>query len=169
MRFGALVLMVLACSACASAGPRPFRMSANDGRAEITAGTMARIRLASNLMVSGQLVQSGADSVALTVPSGERQAFPALEVRDFRIQGTRTNSGTGALIGLFIGGLAGAVLGAATGETCGLDAYSTCSTGSSAAGGALVLGAIGAGMGALLGRIRTNTWVSVPGPWRVVQ
>lgn len=168
MRIGALVLVLLAFTACGSAGPYSYRMSQGDPYAEITTGTVARLHLVSNLVVNGELVQSGLDSVAVAVASGDRHAFAARDIRALRISGTRANTGTGAIVGLLIGGLIGVALGVTAGDACGLDAYATCSSGGSAAGGALAGGALGAGAGALLGSIRTSTWVSVPGPWRVV-
>lgn len=169
MRVGALVLVTLQCAACASARTYPHRMSTEGPYAELSVGTMARVQLVSNRVASGGLVQSGLDSVAVRVASGERYAFAASEIRSIRIEATGTNSGTGAIAGLLIGGVVGAALGVAAGDACSVSAYATCSSGSSAAGGALLFGAVGAGAGALLGRtVRTSKWVGVPGPWRVV-
>ncbi|MBX3146273.1 MAG: hypothetical protein KF785_05840 [Gemmatimonadales bacterium] len=80
--------------------------------------------------------------------------------------GRKSRAGRGALYGALAGGAAGAMLGATAHEDCAAGGcYYTMPVGQAMAGGALVLGAVGALVGLIIGSLgEGDQWAIVPLP-----
>lgn len=90
-----------------------------------------------------------------------RLAIPLSPLAKLEVhRGRKSNTGNGALIGFVSGAVIGAAMGAAP---CPENAYVCIEGWEGAALGGGVLGAVGAGLGALVGAVmRTDRWEEVP-------
>jgi hypothetical protein len=109
------------------------------------------------------------DSLRLAEPPhDEPVTVAAADLRDFQVsQGRTSRAGHGALLGAAVGGTAGLAIGiVALSEGCGHGFPDTCiiTPAQIAVGAPLILGAVGAGLGALIGAAsHRERWVSVAG------
>jgi len=110
-----------------------------------------------------------ADSLRLALPPHDEVVTVATaDLRDLQVsQGRASRTGHGALLGVAVGGTAGLAIGiVALSEGCGHGFPDTCiiTPAQIAVGAPLVLGAVGAGLGALIGAAsHRERWVSVAG------
>jgi hypothetical protein len=114
----------------------------------------------------GTLVSVDADSLRFTTDTAGLVAIPTASVTRFeRSRGRRSNTGRGALIGGLSFGAAGLILGvAASGESSGWGP----DIGTEAVAlGTLIMGAAGAGLGALIGAAsKGERWEPLAIPYR---
>jgi hypothetical protein len=140
-----LLTVSLQVSATQAPPVRQPGVEADSGlRVRITVGQPSQHRLI------GTLVSANADSLRFTTDTSDVVAIPTGSVTRFeRSRGRRSNAGRGALIGgLSLGGL-GLVIG--IGAAAEDNSYSFDVRAEDVALGTLILGATGAGLGALIG------------------
>ena len=117
----------------------------------------------------GTYLGSSADSLRLVhPPHGEPVTVATADLRDFQVsRGRVSRVGHGAALGAAVGGAAGLAVGiVALSEGCGKGFPDTCivTPGEIAVGAPLILGAVGAGLGALIGASsHGERWVPVAG------
>ena len=129
---------------------------------DLVPGRRIRVQQHQGTMVQGALVS--VSDTALTLRTSEtdtvvvaRAAIAKVEV----YEGTKSKAGKGAVTGLLIGGGIGVVLGVATASSTEGTLLES-SPGSYAVGSGLLFGALGAGVGALIGSgSHTEKWQSV--------
>jgi hypothetical protein len=139
--------------------------------APLTVGSRVRVKAeaANPHWLVGRLLALPDDSVRLHVAdSGAGVALPLATLASFEVsRGRQRQTGRGAWMGAATGALLGLILGAATYEECQSCIGPDPGTGGSAILGAVIMGAFGVGVGALIGgNIRAERWEPVPPPWR---
>jgi hypothetical protein len=140
----------------------PVRLRAQEPTA-LMPGSRVRVHLTTPQprLVRGRLVSADADSLRLLTESGrDTLAFSTVGVSQLdTTAGRRTRTGKGALLGAGIGAAAGLTLGlAATAEGC--SGFCADPTPGEIAAVSLILGGVGAGVGALIGSItHSDRWV----------
>jgi len=141
----------------------PLLALASQARPAIAPGDRVRITTADWELV-GTLVTQGDDSLRLQV-TGEvtpvsvaRSAIKRLEIAR-----SHSNTGTDALIGLGAGALVGGTLGAVAGSDLAGECPGNDCGAAPAVFGGLLMGALGAGVGAVIGSLsHSEQWDSVP-------
>jgi hypothetical protein len=130
----------------------------------------ARVRVfspaAGPKFVTGSLVTTTTDSVVIRpAKSAGSIAFGTPSIERFEVaRGTHTRKTKGAFLGLVFGALAGAVTGAASYDASKCNEICIDSPGLDAALGGILLGSVGALIGAFVGSRPTDTWVPVAVP-----
>jgi len=123
-------------------------------------GIRVRIHRAHYAPLVGNLVSLGPDSLVVAVAPADtafvaRQSITQVEI----FQGRKSNAGKGAKTGLLIGGLGGALLGAMAAAAQDESDFLYVPPGQLVLGGAIGWGALGAGIGALIGSgSHTDRW-----------
>jgi len=140
----------------------PILALASQARPVVAPGDRVRVTTEDWELV-GTLLAQGDDSLRLQVigevtpVSVARSAIKRLEIS----RGSHSSTGSGALIGLGAGVLAGGALGAEANSPCDPEVFG-CGPGL-VVGGGLLVGAIGAGIGAVIGSLsHSEQWDSVP-------
>jgi hypothetical protein len=132
---------------------------------DLVPGRRIRVHRRAETTLVGELVSLGPDSLTLTTAAADTVAVSRAAITGLDLStGTKSNAGKGALNGLIFGGLGGALIGVlASGSDDG--EFLDYGPGAWAASGALMFGALGAGVGALIGSgQRADRWESVPLP-----
>ena len=140
----------------------------------LDSGTIVRVRSTSlgPSFHKGTLVTTTADSIWIAGPRAEPLAVPIHQITSMGVlKESHTNKAMYTTIGLLAGALAGAVLGAATYSPNKCDPSVTFCVdvfdqGSSAAMGAVLLGAVGGLVGLMAGASPKETWTPVSLPAR---
>ena len=112
----------------------------------------------------GSLLAVPDDSVRLSLErTGDSLALARASLARFDVsRGRRAQTGKGAIYGLAVGAFAGLILGAATYEGCDGCFGPDPGIGGSAVIGGILFGAIGAGVGAIVGaQVKGERWVPV--------
>lgn len=146
----AAMFVGMAATAAAQANPTDW----NTVKA-LSSGTDVRVTIGPRT-VSGKIIRTTDDDILLVSGKGQ-EMFARQEVGRVLLKGD-SHRGRNSLIGLGIGGAAGVIIGAAAHQECtGWCIFKT-SRGADMAGGGIVLGGLGAIVGAL---IPTRTWLEV--------
>ena len=128
-------------------------------------GRRIRVHQQGNQKLVGNFVSMDSASLAMVTSIGDTVLVPRHDIAGLDLsQGTKSNAGKGAITGLLVGGGLGVALGlAAASSTEGSILES--SPGAYAAGSGLLFGALGAGVGALIGSgQRTDKWAPTAWP-----
>jgi hypothetical protein len=128
-------------------------------------GRRIRIHQEGNQKLVGSFVAMDSASLAMVTTAGDTVRVPRSNVTGLDLsQGTKSNAGKGAITGLLIGGGVGIVLGlAASSDAEG--SFFDVGAGTWAAGSGLFFGAVGAGIGALIGSgSRSDKWAPTAWP-----
>ena len=119
--------------------------------------TGADVRItAGSRTVHGKVLRVSDEAIVLAFGKGQ-EMFPQQEVLRIRLKGD-SHRGRNSLIGLGSGAAAGAIIGAAAHQDCSGFCIFYTSRGTGTAIGAIVLGGIGAAVGAL---IPTRSWLEI--------
>jgi hypothetical protein len=145
-----LILALVATTAAAQTKPTEW----NTVKA-LTTGTDVRITTDSRV-VHGKIVRATDDDLLLISGKGQ-EMFTHQDVTRVLLKGD-SHRGRNSLIGLGAGAAIGAIIGAAGHQDCTGWCFLYTSRGQDTAAGAIVLGGIGAAVGAL---IPTRTWLEV--------
>jgi len=121
----------------------------------LATGAEVRITTGSRT-VRGSVLRVTDDSLVLAAGKSQ-EMFPQPEVKRVLLRGG-SHRGRNSLIGLGAGAAAGAIIGAASHQDCTGFCFLNSSRGEDAAAGAIILGGIGAAVGAL---IPTRSWLEV--------
>ena len=121
----------------------------------LATGADVRITIGSH-MVRGKILRTTDESLVLTFGKGQ-EMFTQQEVKRVLLRGD-SHRGRNSLIGLGGGAAIGAVIGATTHKDCTGFCILYTSRGTDTAAGAVVLGGIGAAIGAL---IPTRSWLEI--------
>ena len=121
----------------------------------LATGADVRITTGSR-MVRGKILRTTDDSLVLAFGKGQ-EMFTQQEVTRVLLRGD-SHRGRNSLIGLGAGAAVGAIIGATAHQDCTGWCIFYTSRGADAAGGAIVLGGIGAAVGAL---IPSRSWLEV--------
>jgi hypothetical protein len=128
---------------------------------QVRAGSRVRVITDSvGVFYTGTVLQRGADSLRVrAIGVQDPVVLPWHRITELDLWVRHTNAGTGALVGLGFGGLLGALAG---GSAChAIGAWARCTTASGAATGFLLIGAIGAALGGVVGSLSgTGGWES---------
>jgi hypothetical protein len=157
------IALILSCTQPLSAQSIPVLGRGTRVRVVIPADSARPERALS----AGNLVHLSGDTVAIAGGLHQPETFilgpgRRLEVRTGPGRG---HAGKGALWGLLVGGFGGAIIAAAAYQPCPANSLCVADMGSggSAAGGFLLGGLAGAGLGAIIGSgIRHEEWTPVP-------
>jgi hypothetical protein len=157
--FRALLVLGLVALAGAQGG------QAQQATTGLVPGRRIRIHQSGVKPLAGEFVSMGSDGIRLTTSPADTQLVPKADITGVDLsQGTKSKAGSGAVTGLLVGAAGGALLGVAG---CSGDESGWVTPGQCAGAGALVFGALGAGIGALLGSgKRTDKWA--PTAWPTV-
>jgi hypothetical protein len=163
MRF----LASLIVAALVHTGAEPL---ASQGPAALEADARVRLmKVGADRWTVGKLILPPRDSVRLlAADSGDTLAVATPSLARFEVsKGRHRQTARGAWIGAAVGALAGFATGLATYEDCsGFCPAPDPGRGGSALIGAVVFGALGAGIGALTGsQITAERWAPLPQPW----
>ena len=121
----------------------------------LATGADVRITIGSRT-VHGKILRTTDESIVVAAGKSQ-EMFPQQEVKRVLLRGD-SHRGRNSLIGLGAGAAVGAIIGAAAHQDCTGWCIFYTSRGADAAGGAIVLGGIGAAVGAL---IPTRSWLEV--------
>ena len=125
--------------------------AAQDKTDELVAGSRIRIHQHQGAPVTGALVATTDSAVTVRTSETDTVVVPRSGIAKVEVYaGMRSNAGSGALTGLLVGGLGGALIGVAASGSDDGDFFDF-GAGTWAAGIGLTFGALGAGIGALIG------------------
>jgi hypothetical protein len=156
-RSALLILALLLCTALDLAAQAP--------PIDLVPGRRIRVHRRAETTLVGDLVSMGSDSLTMTTAAADTLAVARASITRLDLStGTKSKAGKGAVNGLLFGALGGALIGVlASGSDDG--DFIDFGPGEWAASGALMFGAIGAGVGALIGSgQRADRWESVALP-----
>lgn len=126
---------------------------------DLVPGRRIRVHRRAEPALVGELVSLGSDSLTMTTAAADTVAVARAAITRLDLStGTKSQAGQGAVTGLLIGAATGALLGvAASGSDDG--SWVDAGPGAWALSGAIGFGAIGAGVGALIGAGKhTDRW-----------
>lgn len=149
-----LVLTLLLCTA--------VDLAAQAQPVDLVPGRRIRVHRRAETTLVGDLVSLGPDTLTMTTSAADTVAVQRAAISRLDLStGTKSKAGKGAVNGLLFGGLGGALIGVlASGSDDG--EFLDYGPGAWAASGALMFGALGAGVGALIGSgQRTDQWEGV--------
>jgi len=143
----------------------PHAAQAQQDTAGLVPGRRIRVHQQGNQKLVGSFVSMDSASLAIVTNVGDTVRVPRGSIDGLDLsQGTKSNAGKGALTGLLIGGLGGVIIGVAASGSDD-DEFFDFSAGTWAAGIGLTFGALGAGIGALIGSgQRTDKWAPTAWP-----
>jgi hypothetical protein len=119
--------------------------------------TGAEVRITtSSRTVSGRILRTTDDSLVLGTGKSQ-EMFPQQDVKRVLLKGD-SHRGRNSLIGLGVGAATGVIIGGATHRDCTSFCFDYGSRGADMAGAGILLGGIGAAVGAL---IPTRSWLEV--------
>ena len=150
-RSALLILALLLCTALDLAAQAP--------PIDLVPGRRIRVHRRAETTLVGDLVSLGPDSLTMTTAAADTLAVARASITRLDLStGTKSKAGKGAVNGLLFGALGGALIGVlASGSDDG--DFIDFGPGEWAASGALMFGALGAGVGALIGSgQRTDLW-----------
>jgi hypothetical protein len=142
---------------------------------QMTAGSRVRVHVVDRQppVIAGVLLSATPDSLRLLSAHGrDTIAFASSSVARLDLhEGSRAHTGKGALVGAGVGvGLALVVGIAASGQDCSGSGFCTEPRPEDIGLGMLLLGGVGAGVGALVGAaFHTDRWVRASPPWLVMR
>jgi hypothetical protein len=133
-------------------------------------GRRIRVHQPDKHTVVGNFVAIDSASLGLETTPGDTLQIARARITGVDLSvGTKSKTGQGALSGLMYGALGGVALGLLASAGQDPNELFYVSPGAAAAGGALMFGAIGAGVGALIGSgKRTDRWEPTVWPVRVI-
>ena len=129
-------------------------------------GRRIRVHQQDNHTLVGNFASMDSASLALVTTAGDTVAVPRGDIAGLDLsQGSKSNAGKGAITGLLIGGGLGVVLGLAAASGAEDTFFFDYGAGTYAVGAGLFFGAVGAGIGALIGSgKRTDKWAPTAWP-----
>ena len=140
--------------------------AAQDSTDALAPGRRIRVHQKGHDAVTGSLISATPEAVSFTTPAFDTVTVPRDELKRLDVSmGTISKVGPNALTGFLGGAAVGGLLGLALGVAQNQDDFFYVSPAASAAGGAVLFGAIGAVVGALSGTgKRGDKWqrVSLP-------
>jgi hypothetical protein len=119
---------------------------------KLTAGMKLRIHQQQTGPIVGTLISLDPDHVVLLVSAADTTVVPRGSITKVEMyQGMKSGAGKGAVTGLLIGGIGGAILGGIAAASQDESDWTYIPPGQLIIGGAVGWGALGAGIGALIG------------------
>jgi len=154
--------LLLACALLVCAGTD---LVAQAQPVDLVPGRRIRVHRQTQSTLIGALLSVSSDTLTMITTGPDTVAVARSTIRRVDVAvGTKSQAGKGAVTGLLIGGLGGALLGVASSGSDDGD-FLDAGPAEWAVSGAVFFGAIGAGVGALIGSgHRTDRWEAVVVP-----